>query len=76
MRLNGIEYNKSPLGNTSKFPITNHIITKATNQERKVVCVIVNFFAMMKIATAKNNDQIPHTAPFTGPDGKLRPSLR
>ena len=53
-----------------RLPMATHIITKATNQERKVVCTIVNFFAKIKIATAKKSDQIPQTAPLMVSDGK------
>ena len=71
--LKGIAYNRIPYGNTPKLPITNHIITNATNQERNVVCISVNFFARIKIPAAKKSDQIPHTAPFAGSEGKVSP---
>ena len=71
--LRGIAYNKRPYGNTPKLPTTTHIITNAKNQERKVVCSTENFLAIIKIATAKKSDQIPHAAPLIGAEGKSRP---
>ena len=35
--LKGIAYNKIVYGKTARLPITTHIITNATNQEKKVV---------------------------------------
>jgi hypothetical protein len=71
--LNGIAYHKIPYGKTPRLPIVTHIMTNATNQDRKVVCMRVNFLAKIKIATANRSDHIPQTAPLIGADGKLSP---
>ncbi|MCX6283106.1 MAG: hypothetical protein NTW31_02560, partial [Bacteroidetes bacterium] len=72
--LKGIANNNIPQGNTPRLPITTHIIMNARNHERNVVWSMLNFFAIIYIATAKKSDQIPHTAPLTGSEGKVRPS--
>lgn len=69
-RLKGIAYNKIPCGNTPKLPMTIHIITNPIDQERKVVCIIVNLFDIIKIVKANKSDQSPQIAPFIGSEGK------
>ena len=56
------------------FPITNHINTKAMNQLRTSVSQNENFRINIIMTAAKQKDQIPQTAPFTGADGKLNPN--
>jgi len=70
--LKGTAYHKRPYGRTPRLPMTTHIRTNPTNQERKVVCIMVNFLAIMKIETANRSDHIPQTAPLMGSDGNLR----
>jgi len=72
-RLNGTPKIKSPKGSTPRFPITTHINTNPTNHDRSVVWSSVNFRERMKMTTANRSDHNPHTAPFRGADGKLRP---
>lgn len=67
--------NNIPFGNTPKLPMTTHIKTKATNQDKNVVCSNVNFLAMKKIVIANSKDQIPQTAPLMGAEGKINPIL-
>jgi hypothetical protein len=55
--------------------MVTHINTKVTNQERRNVRNTLNLFEIMKMATAKSSDQIPHIAPFIGSDGNVIPSL-
>jgi hypothetical protein len=73
--LKGTAIYKSPNGSTLIFATTNHIRTKATNHERKVVCNKENFFEIIKMAMAKHKDQTPQTAPFMGSAGKTIPRL-
>jgi hypothetical protein len=72
-KLKGTAIYKSPSGKTPKLPITTHINTKATNQERNVVCIHENFLEITNMAIANNNDQSPQTAPLIGLEGKTRP---
>ena len=74
-KLSGTAMNNIPYGKTSKLPMTTHINTKPTNQERNVVCIKVNFFEMINMAMANNNDHSPQTAPLIGSEGKTRPSF-
>jgi hypothetical protein len=74
-KLNGRAAYSSPKGKTPIFPTTTQIKTKATNHERKTLCIKENFLEIIKIAIAKNKDQIPQTAPLIGSDGKISPRL-
>lgn len=74
-KLNGTAKTNIPYGKTPKFPITTHIKTKPTNQDKKAVFNKLNFFEIMKIAIANNNDHNPQIAPLIGSDGKTMPSF-
>jgi len=74
-KLNGIAKKRIPNGKTPIFPELIHINTNPANHERRVVCCNENFFAIINIAIAKHNDQIPQTAPFIGSDGNTSPSV-
>lgn len=73
--LKGMAAGNISKGKKPRFPVTSHINTKPTNQDKKVVCTKVNFLLIMKIKTAKQKDQIPHTAPLTGNSGNISPSF-
>jgi hypothetical protein len=73
-KLKGTAIYKRPSGNTPILPITTHMSTKPTNQERKVVWIKVNFLERIKIAMANNSDHKPQMAPLTGAEGNTIPS--
>ncbi len=72
-KLSGTAMYRRPKGKTPKFPMTNHIIPNPANHEIRAVWSRENFLDRMKITMAKKNDHTPHTAPFTGSDGKTIP---
>jgi hypothetical protein len=72
-KLSGIARYKIPNGNIFKLPITSHMSTKPINQENKVVCNKVNFFAKTKMAIAKQSDHTPQIAPLIGSEGNINP---
>jgi len=72
-RLRGTAAYNSAYGRTPRFPITTHINTKATNQERRAVCKNENFFAIINMAIANSSDHSPQIAPLIGSEGKTRP---
>ena len=72
-KLNGTAKNNILYGSTFMFPMTIHINTNPTNQDRKVVCNNENFFARMNTATAKHKDQSPQIAPLIGSEGNTSP---
>ena len=48
-----------PYGRTFRLPITTHIKTKPTSQERKAVSINENFLAIIKIEIANKKDHNP-----------------
>jgi hypothetical protein len=73
-KLSGTAIHRIPTGNTLIFHKTTHISTKPVNQERKVVCIRLNFREIAKIVMENKSDHIPHIAPFTGSAGKVSSS--
>ena len=74
-KLNGTAKNNILYGSTFMFPMTIHINTNPTNQDRKVVCNNENFFEVMNIAAAKQKDQSPQITPLIGSEENTCPRI-